>query len=214
MLVVRSTLLADIQAVDEMKKTQAKSASYVDKFTEDVMRQQSEAVARLRAQHAELSTTELANNFFLLIRTSISGNAKSDATLLVIRDEIAKISGIEDHPLYRTQLDIFRSAENLLDLHTPLKDIIGAALNDTMNIGQDWDENGVDAVNVLDLLRGEAEKTVEKLISADTEGDKDNPCWGQVVKMTSKNIRKTLRHVPPLSEEEDKLCDQSNSRYS
>lgn len=204
-LVAHPALLADIQAVDEMKKTQAKTASYVDKFSEDVRRQQSEAVARLRAQQTELFTTEPATYVPLLIRTSISNNTKADAALLAIRDEIAKTSKKEDHPLYHAQLGIFRSAEDLLELHTPLQDIIAAALKDTVNIGQDWDENGVDAISALNMLREDAEKTMEQLISPDTKGDKESPFWGQAVKMTSKNIRKALHHVPVLSEEEDKI---------
>lgn len=120
---------------------------------------------------------------------------KADAELDAIIRSLKEAPGKEQHRLYQVQQSLCALAEKIRDVHKPAQDTIKSALDNDLELGQDWEEASRDVVQVLGLLKLEYEAKVEKEISADTKGDKKNPGIGQAAKQTEKAVRKVVKTI-------------------
>ncbi|TGZ79783.1 hypothetical protein EX30DRAFT_342125 [Ascodesmis nigricans] len=163
-----------------MRKTKADTASYVDRFNENVRKNEAEAVAELKATMDELNSIYEQKN----------------TEILSIRDDISRTANIEDHALYRAQLQIFRNAERLMGLTDPLLGMIDFALKTSLKLGEDWPQNVKDAVTIISMAKEDVQKTITKQLSSDTKVNSESLGWGQAVKITNRSMRSVLRHLP------------------
>ena len=88
-------------------------------------------------------------------------------------------------------------AQELTDKHKALQDTISSALNHELILGDGWQNDGEEAIQVLSDLTKEEQESVERYLDADSDGECNNEeSWMEKVKRSEKGIKQALRAVP------------------
>lgn len=129
---------------------------------------------------------------------------KADAELDAIIRSLKEAPGKEHHPLYQAQISLCVLAGKILDAPKPVQVAIKSALDNDLQLGEDWEEATRDALHVLNLLKQEYQKKVERELSEDTKGDKENPGLGRAAKQSEKAVRKVVKtiHIPEAQDDD------------
>lgn len=95
------------------------------------------------------------------------------------------------------QESMMSMAQELTEKHNALQNTISSALNRELILGDGWQNDGEDAIQVLSELTSEEQESVEKHLHLDDDGEYSNEgSWMDKVKRSEKGIKQALRAVP------------------
>lgn len=121
--------------------------------------------------------------------------AKKAETMISKSQELNNDSEDSHRELLQVQSVLYKIADDLIKAHEPIQSAVNNPLEYHMT-NNSWEGDGNDAVRALDLLREDAQKTLDGMIAGSIMTDKEAPAWGTASRVANSGIRRSLKDVP------------------
>ncbi|KAA8901364.1 hypothetical protein FN846DRAFT_891859 [Sphaerosporella brunnea] len=173
------TFTALEQKIKDLKKKTA-SKNYAETFS-------SKAKAREETLFKSLKQRQ---------QTMTKSSEKASMEIVALIQEAIE----DENPLGDFHASLISMMNELTDKHKPLQAAIQSALSNDLIVGENWRQDGEDAIEQISLYSSKAMEAIYELMEGAEDGhseddDSDGP-WAKRVKISEKGVSKALSMVP------------------